>query len=72
MSGVIAWYNGFAVTSAHAVVLIVLLLSCASKVAFVCTSGIWLTIDTLSERAAGSDGPLHKAIRSSAAWMIVS
>ena len=45
------------VNTAHAVVLILLLLSCAGKVAFFCTSGIWLTIDTLSARATGSGGP---------------
>ena len=57
MSGVTVLYKEFAVTSAHAVVLILLLLSCAGKVAFLRTSGIWLTIATLSARATGSDGP---------------
>ena len=38
-----------------------------------CTSSRRVSnIDTLSERAAGSDGPFPNAIRSSAAWMIVS
>ena len=72
LSGVAVLYKEFAVASAHAVVLILLLLSCAGKVAFLCTSGIWLTIDTLSARATGSDDPWSIAIRSSAAWMTVS
>ena len=57
LSGATVLYKASAVTSARAVVLILLLLSCAGKVTFVCTSGIWLTTDTLSARATGSDGP---------------
>ena len=51
LSGATVLYKESAVTSARAVVLI-LLLSCAGKVAIPCTSGIWLTIDTLSARAS--------------------
>ena len=60
------------VTSARAVGLKLLLLSCAGTVEFSCTSGVWLTIDTALARESGSAGPWPTAIRSSVAWMTAS
>ena len=60
------------VTSARAVGLRLLLLSCAGMVVFGCTSGVWLAIDTVLARASGSAGPWSTAIMSSFAWMTAS
>ena len=72
LSSAIVVCNKSAVTSACTVVLILLLLSRAGTVAFPCTSGVWLTIDTFSARASGSTGPWPTQIRSNAAWMTAS
>ena len=68
----IAVYKESPVTSARAVGLRLLLLSCAGAAVFGCTSSVWLAMDTLLARANGSADPWPTAIMSSVAWVTAS